>query len=428
MAILGGGVTGLVAAYRLAQQGKSIILIEKETTLGGLARGFKSSGWDWPLDYAYHHLFASDKDILDLARELNHPIEFHPPITSSLYHINDKLITLALDTPLDLLKFPLLSFFERVRMGVVLALLKLSPFIPAIYERLTLAEFMRKTVGEKAYEVMFGELMRKKYGKYAENILASFIWTRINKRSKSLGYPQGGFQSLIDTLVRSLKEQGVELVSGVTIASATKTNEGFEITHDKSTTPIIATKLISTLPTPTMVKVCSTLFSDSEKEKFQGLQYLSAMTLILETDKPILKDTYWLSLCVPEIPGLVVIQHTNYISSSHYGGKHLLYIGNYLEQSDKLLQMSTSELVAFYTPHLQRIAHSPFEISNSFSFKAHFAQPIFNKEFICSIPTFTTSTKDFFVANLDMTYPYDRGTNYAVSLGNKAAKISQAKT
>ncbi|MEI7653226.1 MAG: FAD-dependent oxidoreductase [bacterium] len=428
VAVLGGGITGLVAAYRLAQQGKSVILLEKEQTLGGLARGFKAPGWDWSLEYAYHHLFKSDTDILDLARELNHPMEFRAPITASLYRVGGKLKSLALDTPLDLLRFPLLNMFDRLRVGILFAVLKISPFISTIYEKLTLADFMRKTVGEKAYETLFGELMRKKYGKYAENILASFIWTRINKRSKSLGYPQGGFQSLIDTLVRSLTNSQVTLLSGVTITSATKVGEGYEIIYDKSDTPIHATKLISTLPTPTMGKVCGTLFNQQEKDRFSGLKHLSAMTLILETNKPILKDTYWLSLCVPEIPGLVVIQHTNYIDSVHYGGKHLLYIGNYLEPTDKLLSMSTAELMDLYTPHLKEIAQTDFVITNTFSFKAHFAQPIFDKEFVSSIPTFKTSSKNFFVANLDMTYPYDRGTNYAVALGNKVAALSQATT
>lgn len=90
--------------------------------------------------------------------------------------------------------------------------------------------------------------------------------------------------------------------------------------------------------------------------------------------------------------------------------------------------MNTAELVDLYTPHLKEIARANFVITNAFSFKAHFAQPIFDKEFISSIPTFETSSKNFFVANLDMTYPYDRGTNYAVSLGNKVAAISEATT
>jgi hypothetical protein len=50
-------------------------------------------------------------------------------------------------------------------------------------------------------------------------------------------------------------------------------------------------------------------------------------------------------------------------------------------------------------------------------------QPIFDATFIQNKPDFITSTPGFIIANLDMTYPYDRGTNYAVQLGNKAAEI-----
>jgi len=58
-------------------------------------------------------------------------------------------------------------------------------------------------------------------------------------------------------------------------------------------------------------------------------------------------------------------------------------------------------------------------------FKAPFAQPIFDKEFVKNKPYFITPVKNFFIANLDMTYPYDRGTNYAVKLGKEVAKFIQ---
>jgi len=86
------------------------------------------------------------------------------------------------------------------------------------------------------------------------------------------------------------------------------------------------------------------------------------------------------------------------------------------------MKMKKEELIKFVEPHL-RILNSKFLILNSFLFKAPFAQPIFDKEFIKNKPDFITPTKNFFIANLDMTYPYDRGTNYAVKLGKEVAEL-----
>jgi len=68
IAIVGGGLTGLVAGYRLSQKGHKITIFEKEKELGGLAGGFKLGGTY--LEKTYHHIFRKDKYIIDLIEEL----------------------------------------------------------------------------------------------------------------------------------------------------------------------------------------------------------------------------------------------------------------------------------------------------------------------------------------------------------------------
>ena len=53
--------------------------------------------------------------------------------------------------------------------------------------------------------------------------------------------------------------------------------------------------------------------------------------------------------------------------------------------------------------------------------KVSIAQPIFDKEFLKLKPTFQSPVDGFYIANMDMTYPYDRATNYAVQLGRTVA-------
>jgi len=419
IAVLGGGFTGLTCSYYFAKKNCQVTLFEKEKILGGMASGFKQKSWGWYLERAYHHLFANDNDILNFAKEIGfNKISFKKPETASLYQTlnikNQKFLIQPLDTPIDLLRFPLLSFSDKIRAGATLAFLKFSPFLP-FFERQTSILFLKKTMGETGYSVLLEQLFRKKFGSFAENILLSFFWARIKKRTKSLGYIEGGFQALINYLEKLLKNLGVNILTGYEIKEIKKKKEKFLIDDKKYDL------VISTLPTQVTAKISKKIFPANFLQNFRKLSYLHALTLILETDKPILEKTYWLNISVSEIPIMVLVQHTNFIDKKYYGGKHIAYLGWYLDKDDKLWNMNNQDLLNFIIPYLKQISNFQFQISNYYAFRAPFAQPIFDKTFLKYKPNFFTPVKNFYIANLDMTYPYDRGTNYAVKLGKEIA-------
>ncbi len=433
IAILGGGFTGLTASYYLSKKGHEVTLFEKEKVLGGLAVGFKGEGWEWYLERAYHHLLSSEDDILSFADEIGFDgIFFKSPETASLYETHPQGVQtrnkdfyriFPVDTPQDFLRFPLLSYPEKIRAGLVIAFLKLSPFF-TLYEKQTAKEFLQKTMGNKVWEILWQELFRKKFGKYAENILASFIWARIKKRAKKLGYIEGGFQTFIDYVEKKIMNKGVTVKKGYMVNGIKKRGEGFDVSHMSGRDVInhVSTeyfdKIISTLPTVIMKKITGEIFSTQYLNKFSKLKYLHAVVLILETKQPILEKTYWLNICTPKLPLMIVAQHTNFIDKKHYGGKHLAYVGWYVDRDNPLLKMSKDEIVDFAVPHLKVInSKVDYLKSKVYLFHGPFAQPIFDKEFVKNKPDFITPVKNFYIANLDMTYPYDRGTNYAVKLG-----------
>ena len=68
IAVIGGGITGLTAAYRLAQRGFRVTLWERGPLLGGQANAFPVAGT--AIERFYHHLFQSDREIVALAEEI----------------------------------------------------------------------------------------------------------------------------------------------------------------------------------------------------------------------------------------------------------------------------------------------------------------------------------------------------------------------
>jgi len=425
--ILGGGITGLTAAYKLAVQQHTVVLYEKQAEFGGLAAGFKgSASWEWSLERAYHHIFTGDREILNLANEIDSGgFFFKEPQTVSLYKgpANNYRI-IPVDSPQDFLAIPYLSIPEKIRGAAVLAFLKASPFL-SLYEKYTAEEFLRTSMGERAWIVLWEQLFRKKFGKYAEKILASFIWARINKRTKGLGYAEGGFQTLIDKLAAKGKEVGAFLKKGRGVAEVKKNGGAFQIStidEEGRRQTDEADIVISTLPTPALLRVAENVLTKNSLSKFSKIRYLSAVNLIVESKFPLIDRVYWINICNKNLPIMGIVQHTNFIDKKHYGGKCLTYIANYVDDGAPLLRMNKEEAVDFFTPHLKSI-NGDFIITHAYLFKAPFAQPIFNNEFVENKPTFETGTPNFYIANLDMTYPYDRGTNYAVKLGQDVASL-----
>lgn len=413
VAILGGGLTGLTAGYYYAKDGNQVTIFEKEAILGGMAAGFKKENWRWPLERAYHHLFANDFDILNFAKEIGFDqIFFKSPETASLYK-NSKFSLYPLDTPIDFLRFPLISWPEKIRAGAALAFLKVSPFF-SFYEKTSSAEFLEKIMGRRVWQVLWQPLFEKKFGRCNQDVLASFIWARIKKRTKNLGYIRGGFQALIDYLDEKNKRLGVSIKKNTAVDNIKKRGSGFLVNKEKFDL------VISTLPTPILIRAAKEIFPSVYLQRLTKIKYLHAANLILETKEKLFGKTYWANIAAKTLPFMILVQQTNFIDKKYYGGNHILYVGKYIDAEDPLFKMTAKEALNYYLPLLKRV-NPTFSLPSStfYLFKAPFAQPIFNKDFLENKPDFETPLRNFYIANLDMTYPYDRGTNFAVKLGKE---------
>ncbi len=417
IAVLGGGIAGLTASYYLAKGGHSVVIYEKESYLGGLAAGFREKNWEWPLEYVYHHIFKTDKHILRFAEETGFDkFYFTKPETNSLYFHDNNYRIIPVDSPKNFLLFPYLSIFSKIRAGFWLYILMFFPFFKA-YERITAEEFTTKYMGKDMWNVFFKELFRKKFGKYAGNILATFLWARF-RRSQELGYVRGGFQTFIDHQEKIAKEQDVVIKTGEKVSEIHKKGTSFVVSGE------VYDAVISTLPTPQTVKICKQIFPEGYTERLNKMKFLNALVMILETDKPILERTYWLNICTDAIPIMFIGQHTNFVDKKYYGGNHIAYAGYYLEEDDSLLKKSADELERYIVTYLKKI-NPNFTVIRSFRFMSPYAQAIVDKEYLANKPDMTTPVKNFYCANMDLMYPFDRGTNYAVKVGKEIAELIQ---
>jgi len=419
IAIIGGGITGLTAAYFLAQKGHRVTVLEKEKVLGGLTASFSKKDWDWPLERFYHHFFASDKELFRLSEDLGikNKLFFKKPATAVF--IDGRIF--RFDNLKSIFLFPKLNFFDKARMGAVILFLKANPFW-RLLEEITATKFIKYTMGEKVYRLIWQSLFVSKFGALSEKIPASWFWTRIKKRSFSLGYFEKGTEILVDALVQKIKSlRGKILKEKEVIGVKYEKNEFLVFLKDQDF-PLNFDKVIATVSPEIFSKIFSAI-SEKEKKNLDSLKSLGSLSLILSLKQNFLPgNTYWLNINEKDFPFVAVVEHTNFIDRKYYGNQTVLYVGGYYPVNHRFFKMGREQILEEFLPYLKRInSNYNFEknLLNTELFKAAYSQPVMSLFYSQNAPTIKTSLSGFYWASLHHVYPEDRGINYAVSLGKR---------
>ncbi len=310
-------------------------------------------------------------------------------------------------------------------MGIVLGFLRFNPVWKPL-EKLPAIRTLSFLMGKRAFQMLWEPQLRNKMGKYADEISLVWFWTRIYKRTSSLAYPEGGFLKYANYLVKQIEKAGGKIHFNTETLSIHDT-KGVILTSQKASGKKLSEefdKVIVTLPSFLFLKLAQDL-PEEYKNKLQRLRGLGASNMVIRMKKPFMTDdTYWLSICEKNSPVMVVVEHTNLINRAHYNNEHLMYVGNYPDPTSREFAMDKKELLDLYEPLLKKI-NPDFKknIIDYKVFKAPFAQPIVPTNYSRYIPPLTTPLPHVFLANIEQVYPWDRGTNYAVELGQKVAAL-----
>jgi protoporphyrinogen oxidase len=424
VAIIGAGVGGLAAAYDLRRAGYQVTVYEATAEVGGLAAGFKAPGWDWALEKFYHHWFASDKYMLGFIQELGWRDEviFRRPYT--VVYTDGKFQ--PFDSYLQILKFSLghFSLLDVIRFGLAGVYLRFTNNWQPL-ERSTADAWMRKWVPARVYETLWRPLLVGKFGE--ENLTVvnmAWFWARLKSRTTRLGTFAGGFQGFMDKLAGRLQSEGVEIrlncpvteivpgeQAGTLVVKTTAGAETYDVVLSTSS-PALMARLAPGLP-------------NSYTARLRALKSMGAVVMVVSLDRQ-LTNYYWHNLPKEAgFPFLALVEHTNFIEPEHYGGDHLIYCGDYLNPDHEYFKLSKEELLERFLPAFQRV-NPAFErswIKDVWLWKTAYAQPIPPVNHSQNIPPIRTPLPGLYFASMSQVYPWDRGTNFAVEIGRRAARM-----
>jgi protoporphyrinogen oxidase len=373
----------------------------------------------------YHHWFASDKHMLGLIQELglSDKVLFPRPYTV-MYHEGRFY---PLDSILKAILFPGLGWgINKIRFGLVGLFLRLTTNWQEL-EKYTVDEWMRKWTGETVYKMMWEPLIIGKFGaKYYKQVNMAWMWARLHARTTRLGTFEGGFQAFADQFAEKLKAAGVEIKLSMPVTHIQRNASTGEFDLSTANEMDKADKVLVTLAPAVAANMVPAL----PKEYLEGLLRLKSMGAVVLTislkHQLSREGYYWYS--IPKsagFPFLALVEHTNYVSPENFGGEHIVYIGDYLEPEHEYFQLTKEDLLEKFAPSLKKF-NPEFDLSwinKIWMYRTTYAQPVPLVNHSQNIPPIETPIEGLYFASMSQVYPWDRGTNFAVEIGRKAAGL-----
>ena len=438
VAVIGAGVTGLVAARELLRKGHEVEVLERWPDVAGQASAF-DLGNGVHLDRYYHHLFESDRHMIDLHEELL-PGQLEWFRSSVGMYARGRIWPFT--TPRDLLSYSPLPLVDRLRLGIAVTRLtrrndwERMDDIPA-------AEWLRRECGARAYDGVWLPLLLGKFGDDAQNVPLAWLWSKLTLRRKLegrsagrelLGYPRGSFRAICVALADDIRAQGGRIQVDREVLAIERDQDRWRLRvagpgayrapagtgpADPDLTRAVDAVVI-TAPTDAARDLAP--WPDAFRMRLAEWTYRTAVVLLLELRRQY-SGTYWVNVGESDVPFLGLVEHTNLVPAERYPARYL-YVSNYVAADDPLTQLSTDALLAHYVRQLGVIAPDfrEADVMRAWSFREAAAQPVPKLGNRARILPFATPLPRIYLANTTQIYPEDRGTNYSVRLGQQVAQ------
>jgi protoporphyrinogen oxidase len=428
--IVGAGFTGLTAGLQLARAGKKVCILEGDSEPGGLAGTFEFRD-GVTIEKFYHHWFNNDEYVPELVKELGLSDQIVTlPSRTGMYY-NGRFWRLS--TPLDLLRFKPLSFIDRIRLGLlVLQVRRIKDW--RTIEHLSIREWLEPLCGAAVFRVVWEPLIKSKFSVFADAVNAVWMWkklvlrgsTRDKKGGEQLAYFRGGFGRLARAMADEIRKYGGEIRYG-TPATGIKTANGNVEAIATRDGDVAGRQYLFTPSFRVIADIFDGIQDDAWVQSLRRVNYLGNVCLVLELNRS-LSDTYWLNVNDPGFPFVGVIEHTNFDRPENYDGKHVVFLSRYLAKEDPVWEYTDEQYLSFAFEHLKRMFP---ELDRSWVedfriWRAEFAQPVTERAYSQYVPGQATPFKNAWISTMAQIYPEDRGTNYAIREGRKAAGMIAA--
>lgn len=419
--VLGGGISGLTCAFRLAQQGHRVTLIEGSDQLGGLGTFFEHDGRTF--EKFYHCMLPNDGPLLALLDDLGLTSEIY--WRPSTFAYADEKRIYPLNGAVDLLRFSPLSLIDRLRVGFTGLYGRMSS--DRGLDDITTAQWLEKLSGRTAFKKFWQPMLEAKFGDRYPDVPALWFWTRFNRekgesKGEVKGYIRGGYKRITDRFAEKLRALGVHLRLGQVI-------EQVDLVAGADQRPQIRTasgtevfdQMIVTLPWPTFTKIVGPRLKAAATGLDWGIDFQAVINHFLFLKRPLQKN-YWLATPEPEYPFDGIIETSTLTDEADRGaGRHVVYLTKYLHRTDPRFVQPEGEITSAWFAALQALFPDlkARDIEAQYLFRAPFVEPIYTTGYLQRRPPEVVIPGRVHLATSAQVYPTVTSWNGSVTQANR---------
>jgi protoporphyrinogen oxidase len=346
--IVGGGILGLTAAYRLLQAGVHVSLYERSNDLGGLVGSFDFDGRR--VQRFYHVILPTDDRVRGLADEVGVGDRFRFRGTRVGFYDDGRLFSMS--SLREFLTFPLLGLPDRLRLASFVAQCRVRGDEAQLDDE-PLVDWLRRTCGDRVVERLWRPLLDSKFDGRFEDLPATYIWSRTRRMSSTrdaagrevMGCLEGGYETLIDALAARVRELGGEIHTGVSVDRIVAT--GVVVEGEQHEFDYV---LCTLAPPQARPLLDDALAQHVAAEQFR---YLGVICLLLRLSRSV-SPYYTLNITDRRMPLTTVVETTHVVDPDEAGGT-LVYVTKYVDPANDALGLGDDAIEAEYLGHLTTI-------------------------------------------------------------------------
>ena len=423
--IIGGGYIGMTAAHRLSAAGKEVMLIEKQSFLGGLGETVRLSNESRCEKY-YHHFFCDDKELIDIIDELGCTKITYKNTSMGIYKEG---VIHSWNGIESLFQNQFLSLLSKLRFCAA-SLLLAKAFLPRKFLLYTsLATGLRQLYGNQAFNFVWRPLITGKFGVGANSTPLIWMHGRLKQRLDSrrngkemLGYIKGSLEELTEKLSERLKKNNcmIELSADLKKVDLDKISR---ISYRSSAGTIETIKTRKVL-FATSANIAREFLSDHKTTSWKEEEFYTAICILIELDSR-LSEYYWVNIADTSLYYCGYIEQTLLTGANEYEGSHVAYLTKYLHPSEINSIPSTCELKELALNCLEKMFPKNFSPDMVIGMKASIsnsAQAVNNFKFTPN-NSYLYQPDGVYMANITHVYPDERSINNAIAIGNQISSV-----
>ena len=313
VAVLGGGVAGLSAAWKLAEEGVKVNLYEAAPVLGGMAASIRRDGYIW--DFGPHRFHSKNPAIIKTVEDLLGD-DLRGRRLKTRVNFMDRYFDYPLSASNLLTNLPksvaAMSFLDFAAMKVR------QRFRPAIDD--SFESWVVNRFGRRLYDIYFGPYTKKVWGRDPSELSASWAAQRVavvdlwdllvrmlhlrrgdngfhhSEFKNDFWYPRNGVGQIAEAIADRAREHGARLKTGARISGVEHKDGRIVAIHyerDGETFIEPCDAVVSSLPLPLLVRLLTPGAPADVLESASSLDYRAMIFCFVEIDKPKVSDDHW---------------------------------------------------------------------------------------------------------------------------------------